>query len=167
MFWEGGIFDGKLGERSMNKFTIFFPILILLFPIIALSQKTDSAIVDFKVQALYRAAKLTWKAKEGLKSPITVQIFRADTFEEGPYKEVDAVALAPDKSAYEYIDKTMGAEAKYYYKLIIKETNESFGPIPTRPFFSPPATHWKPPTPKQQHGNILGSDFRPSVRKEY
>ncbi|MDI6763955.1 MAG: hypothetical protein QME83_13135 [Thermodesulfobacteriota bacterium] len=150
----------------MKQFTFLILILILLFPIIALSQKSDPIIVDFKIQALYRAAKLTWKVKEGLKDKMTVQIFRADTFEDGPYKEVDAVPLAPDKNAYEYIDKTMGAESKYYYKLIIKETNESFGPIPTRPFFSPPATHWKPPAQKQQQGNLLGSDAHPPTRNE-
>lgn len=111
----------------------------------ALSQKADPTIVDFKVQALYRAAKLTWKTGEGLKDQMSVQILRAETFEEGPYNEVDGVNLIPGKNAYEYIDKTMGVESKYYYKLVIKETNESFGPIPTRPFFSPPATRLLPP----------------------
>jgi len=106
----------------------------------ALPQKADSVILDFKVQALYRAAKLTWKTKGDLKNQMPVQILRADTFEDGPYKEVGVVKIVPGKSTYEYVDKSMGAEAKYYYKLIIKETNESFGPIPTRPYFSPPAT---------------------------
>ena len=89
---------------------------------------------------MYRAAKLTWKVSTDLKSAMAVQILRADTFEEGPYKEVEIIQLTPGKSAYEYVDKSMGAEAKYFYKLIIKESNESFGPLPTRPFFSPPAT---------------------------
>jgi hypothetical protein len=112
----------------------------LFVPQVALSQKSDPTIMDFKVQAMYRAAKLTWKAKGDLKSGMVVQVLRADTFEEGPYKAVGTVNLTPGKSAYDYVDKSMGAEAKYYYKLIIKETDESFGPIPTRPFFSPPAT---------------------------
>jgi len=121
--------------------------VIFLIPEITWSQKVDPTILDFKVQALYRAAKLTWKVKEGFKSGLSVQILRADTFEEGPYKEVDIVNLSPGKSTYEYVDKTMGAEAKYYYKLFIKESDESFGPIPTRPFFSPPATRYQPPLP--------------------
>ena len=112
----------------------------LFVPQVALSQKADPTIMDFKVQAMYRAAKLTWKAKGDLKSGMVVQVLRADTFEEGPYKAVGTVNLTPGKSAYDYVDKSMGAEAKYYYKLIIKETDESFGPIPTRPYFSPPAT---------------------------
>jgi len=128
----------------MTRAVIFFFcsifIVTLLAPQGAWSQKADPTIMDFKVQALYRAAKLTWKTKAGLKSGMAVQILRADTFEEGPYREVETVHLTPGKSAYEYVDKSMGAEAKYFYKLLIKETEESFGPIPTRPYFSPPAT---------------------------
>lgn len=124
----------------MSKYAIFFSIVTLLIPSIAIPQKAEPTIIDFKVQAMYRAAKLTWKVKSGFKNPLIVLILRADTFEEGPYKEVDSVNLTPGKSAYEYVDKSMGAESKYYYKLTIKETNETFGPLPTRPYFSPPAT---------------------------
>lgn len=111
-----------------------------LFSATVFGQKANPTILDFKVQALYRAAKLTWKAKDGLKTAVAVQILRADSFEDAPYKEVETIHLAPGKSTYEYVDKSMGAAAKYYYKLTIKETGESFGPIFTRPFFSPPAT---------------------------
>ncbi len=104
------------------------------------SQKANSTISDFRVQALYRAAKLTWKASDGIKNPTLVQIMRSDTFEEGPYKEVETVTLSPGKTAYEFVDKSMGSEAKFFYKLVVKDTGESLGPLPTRPFFSPPAT---------------------------
>ncbi len=104
----------------------------------ALPQKMPAAISDFKIQALYRAAKLTWKA--GVKGPVSVQILRSDMFEDGPYKEVETVRVTPGKTAYEYVDKSMGAEAKFFYKLSVKETGETLGPLPTRPFFSPPAT---------------------------
>jgi len=124
----------------MNKSVIFFFITCLLVPSIALPQKAERTIQDFKVQAMYRAAKLSWKVGTDLKTGMAVQILRADTSEEGPYKEVETIQLTPGKTSYEYIDKSMGAEAKYFYKLIIKESNESFGPLPTRPFFSPPAT---------------------------
>jgi len=136
--------------------------VIFLIPEITWTQKVDATILDFKVQALYRAAKLTWKVKEGFKSGLSVQILRADTFEEGPYKEVDTVNLTPGKTTYEYVDKTMGAEAKYYYKLFIKETDESFGPIPTRPFFSPPATHHYLPVPGQRSSHALSLHSSPS-----
>ncbi len=104
------------------------------------SQKKDPTIVDFRVEAMYRAAKLVWKTHGELKKEMGVQILRADTFEEGPYKDVGEVKISPGKTSYEFIDKTMGADAKYHYKLMIKETGESFGPKTTRPFFSPPAT---------------------------
>jgi hypothetical protein len=135
----------------MARYAMLFPILIffvtLLGPQIAISQKADPTIVDFKIQALYRAAKLTWKTGEGLKDRMTVQILRAETFEEGPYLEVGVLDLGPDKNVYEYVDKSMGAESKYYYKLVIRETSEFFGPIPARPYFSPPATQWQPLKP--------------------
>jgi hypothetical protein len=133
-----------MAKASLLFFCLIFA-LSLLIPEATWSQKTDPTIVDFKIQALYRSAMLTWKARDDLKAPVAVQIFRADTFEEGPYQEVETVSLTPGKKTYEYIDKSMGAESKYYYKLVIKETNESFGPIPTRPFFSPPATQLLPP----------------------
>ena len=123
----------------MTKHIIFLLVFVLLIPSMALPQKA-TVIGDFKVQALYRAAKLTWKAKGDLKGGMVVQIMRADTSEEGPYKEVASVNLTSDKANYAYTDKITGTEAKYYYKLLVKETNESLGPIATRPFFSPPAT---------------------------
>lgn len=126
-----------------KKATSCFCAVLLLSVIVpggSFAQKADATIMTFKVDALYRAAKLTWKAKGDLTSEISVQVLRADTFEEGPYKEVGVVKITPGKTSYEYVDKSMGAEAKYYYKLIIKETNETIGPLPTRPYFSPPAT---------------------------
>ena len=117
--------------------TLVFAIF-LMDPMESASQ--SSTFADFKVDALYRAAKVSWKTAAEPKGEMSVQIMRADTFEDGPYQEVGVVKMTPGKSSYEFIDKSMGAEAKYYYKLTIKETNESTGPKPTRPFFSPPAT---------------------------
>ncbi len=125
----------------MTRFLVFLLCALLVaLPHSAFPQKTGSTIIDFKVQALYRAAKLTWKATDSLKKDIPVQIMRSDIAEEGPYKDLETVKLTPGKSNYEYVDKSMGSEAKYYYKLVIKETKEAFGPLVTRPFFSPPAT---------------------------
>ena len=124
--------------KTATLFAILIFTVFLIVPGESLSQ--SSTFADFKVDALYRAAKVSWKTAGDPKAEMSVQIMRADTFEEGPYQEVGVVKITPGKSSYEYIDKSMGAEAKYYYKLIIKETNESMGPKPTRPFFSPPAT---------------------------
>jgi hypothetical protein len=119
---------------------VAFFVVSLCFPPVAFPQKADSIIQDFKVQALYRAAKLTLKGKDGVKGGVSVQILRADSLEDAPYKEVEVVNLSPGKTTYDYVDKSMGAEAKYFYKLQIKETGETTAPLPTRPFFSPPAT---------------------------
>jgi hypothetical protein len=126
----------------MKKTAVIFAVLIFAIFLIVPGESTSQSKIfaDFKVEALYRAAKVSWKTAGDPKGEMTIQIMRADTFEDGPYQEAGVVRIAPGKSSYEFIDKTMGAEAKYYYKLIIKETNESIGPKPTRPFFSPPAT---------------------------
>jgi hypothetical protein len=128
----------------MPRFLILFIsalfIVSLYFPSAVFPQKADSVIQDFKVQALYRAAKLTWKVKEGVKGSASVQILRADSFEDAPYKELETVPISPGKTSYDYVDKSMGSEAKYFYKLQVKETGETTAPLPTRPFFSPPAT---------------------------
>jgi hypothetical protein len=125
----------------MKTATLFAALAFSIFLIGPEESPSQSlTFADFKVEALYRAAKVSWKTAGDPKGEMSVQIMRADTFEDGPYQEVGVVKINPGKSSYEFIDKSMGAEAKYYYKLIIKETNESVGPKPTRPFFSPPAT---------------------------
>ena len=138
-------------RNPMSFFVLIF-LVTLLSPQATISQKPEPTIVDFKVQALYRAAKLTWKTRDGLKDALSVQILRSETFEEGPYKEVEVIKLVPDKNTYEYVDKSMGTESKYHYKLTVKETGESFGPFSTRPYFSPPATHLQP---QEQEGPLL------------
>ena len=122
-------------------FCLFLLFLTLLsVPDGSWCQKGDPTITGFKVEALYRAAKVTFKTKGDLKNEMSVQVLRADSFEDAAYQEVGAVKIVPGKSAYEYVDKSMGSEAKYFYKLVVKESNEFYGPLPTRPFFSPPAT---------------------------
>ena len=121
--------------------TLFAALTFAIFLIVpGESPSQSSTFADFRVDALYRAAKVSWKTAGDPKGEMSVQVMRADTFEDGPYQEVGVIKITPGKSSYEFIDKSMGSEAKYYYKLIIKETNESIGPKPTRPFFSPPAT---------------------------
>ena len=142
---EGGAFNRRVaGESVMTRYAVFstavlFLVSLLIAPQIAVSQKAPT-IVDFRAQPLYRSAKLTWKASDNLKNQLTVQILRAETFEEGPYNELEAVNLVPGKDSYDFIDKTVGSESKYFYKLVVKETGESYGPVVTRPYFSPPAT---------------------------
>jgi len=141
----------------MTRYAIFFSTLFflitLLVPQVTMAQKAGPTIVDFKVQALYRSVKLTWKTSDALKNQLSLQILRADTFEDAPYNEVDVINLVPGKNDYDYVDKSMGGESKFYYKLVVKETGESFGPVVTRPYFSPPATQFNPP--KQDNSLIV------------
>ncbi len=138
----------------MTRYAIFLSILFfsitLLVPQVTMSQKSPT-IVNFGARPLYRAAKLSWQAPN-LEKQVSLQILRSDTGAEGPYKELDVVTLEPGKADYQYIDKSMGAESKYYYKAVIKETGESFGPDDVRPLFSPPATQLQPP---KQNDSVL------------
>lgn len=124
-------------------------LLLLFSPVAWPQQRPEPAVTDFKAQPLYRAASLTWKVRGQPAQPVTFQILRSDTFIEGPYTEIAVFQSAPAKASYEYVDKSVGTEAKYYYKLSIKETGEVLGPISTRPYFSPPATQ---PLSPPKHG---------------
>ena len=133
---------------TMQKHALFSSGLVLAFFLLAsaaLAQKADPTVADFKVQALYRAAKLTWSVTANLKDQMSLKILRAASSADGPYQEVEVVKLTPGKSTYDHIDKSMGAESMYFYKLVVNETGETFGPISTRPFFSPPATQRQEP----------------------
>ena len=123
-----------------RSFALFACLLLLSAPVASSQQGAEPTVTDFKAQPLYRAAHLTWKVRGRSERPVTFQILRSDTFVEGPYAEVAVFPSTPAKGTYEYVDKSVGTEAKYYYKLIIKETGEALGPTPTRPYFSPPAT---------------------------
>ena len=125
--------------RCAMSFLTLLLFVALLAPQTTMSQKAGPTIVNFGARPLYRAAKLSWQAPN-LEKELSVQILRSDTGEAGPYKELEVVTLTPGKADYQYIDKSMGAESKYYYKAVIKETGESFGPDDVRPLFSPPAT---------------------------
>lgn len=132
-----------------RSFLLVACVLLLSSPAASPEQKSEPTVTDFKAQPLYRAASLTWKVGKQPARPFTFQILRSDTFIEGPYTEIAVFQSTPAKASYEYVDKSVGTEAKYYYKLIIKETGEALGPVSTRPYFSPPATQ---PLSPPKHG---------------
>ncbi|NIO06411.1 MAG: hypothetical protein GTO13_23215 [Proteobacteria bacterium] len=98
------------------------------------------SISAFKAESLYRAVALDWKVRTPFTQEVVFQILRSDSFPEGPYEEVATVPYDKRKRKYKYLDKSIGAESNYYYKLIVKGTDETHGPVQARPFFSPPAT---------------------------
>lgn len=116
---------------------------LITLPPEATSADKDSpgtSVSDFKAQSLYRAVKLTWKIKAPLKKGVLFQILRSDGFVEGPYEKIANVPHDEGKGKYTYLDKSPGVESTYYYKLVVMETGETYGPISARPYFSPPAT---------------------------
>ena len=119
-------------------------ISVLLFfgsaDIIADNKSRNNSVSDFKAESLYRAVALSWMVKTPLASEVVFEIIRSDSFVEGPYEVIATISYDQNKKTYEYLDKSLGSESKFYYKLIVKGTEETYGPVAARPFFSPPAT---------------------------
>lgn len=108
--------------------------------IIADKKSQGNSVSDFKAQSLYRAVALSWVVKSPFKNDVVFQITRSDSFVEGPYEVIASFPYDKNKNEYDYLDKSLGSESKFYYKLIVKGTEETYGPVAARPYFSPPAT---------------------------
>ena len=108
--------------------------------IIADKESRHNSVSEFKAESLYRAVALSWVVKTPLASEVVFQIIRSDSFVEGPYEVIATISYDQNKNAYDYLDKSLGSESKFYYKLIVKGTEETYGPVAARPYFSPPAT---------------------------
>lgn len=118
-------------------------IFLLALPIEIFSDENSpsASIKNFKTQSLYRAVELKWEViVPFVNEDVGFQIIRSDSFMEGPYEEIAIVPYDKNKKTYEFLDRTLGSESKYYYKLIIRGTGETYGPVAARPYFSPPAT---------------------------
>ncbi len=102
--------------------------------------KKSVTIKKLKVEPLYRSVRLTWKTKKGDKTPVTFKIYRSMANPDGPYTLVVSIERKSGVKKYKYIDKSLQVEENYFYKLMIPETKESFGPIQVRPPFSLPST---------------------------
>ncbi len=122
-------------------------IILMLFSLLILPMRTlggkdspGTSISGFKAQSLYRAVKLNWRVTIPFEREVLFQILRSDSFVEGPYEEIATVSYAKRKRKYTYLDKGPGSESTYYYKLVVKGADETYGPVAARPYFSPPAT---------------------------
>ncbi len=126
----------------MKYLFIVITMILLTLPVrtFAGDDSPGASVSDFKAQSLYRAVKLNWRVNTPFKNEVSFQILRSDTFIEGPYEEITTVPYDIKKITYMYLDKSLGSESKYYYKLVVKGADETYGPIPARPYFSPPAT---------------------------
>ena len=127
---------------------LLIAIVILLMTVITLPLEISSAdehnesasISDFKTQSLDRPVKQNWTVKAPFKKEVVFQIFRSDSFVEGPYEEIAKLPYVNEQVNYTYFDKSMGTESKYYYKLVVIGAGETCGPVAARPYFSPPTT---------------------------
>lgn len=99
-----------------------------------------ASIAKLKVEPLYRAVRLTWKAKINDDGPVTFEIYRSMARPDEPYTLVTSIEKKPGVEKYKYIDKNLPVEENYFYKILIPEKKESFGPHQVRPPFSLPTT---------------------------
>lgn len=100
----------------------------------------EATICEFRVQARHKAVRLTWKARIAEEDQLTFEIHRSMVTPEGAYTLVTSIKSRPGTKTYRYIDKTVPVEENYFYKIVIPETKETFGPLQARPPFSLPTT---------------------------
>lgn len=118
--------------------------LVLLLPVTGFSEEGVS-ISKFKVQAWFKAVKLTWKAEVPEGSDGLFEIYRSDK-RPGPYALVKEVRVGDKKfidvikKVYVFYDKKTKVGPKYYYKLTLRGTDQVFGPYQGIASGSPPGT---------------------------
>jgi hypothetical protein len=100
----------------------------------------QATLSEFRVQANYRAVRLSWEARISEKGQLTFEVYRSMANPNGEYTLVTSVNGTPEVTRYEYIDKAIPVEENYFYKIKIPETKEAFGPLQARPPFSRPST---------------------------
>jgi hypothetical protein len=100
----------------------------------------QATLSEFRVQARYKAVRLTWEARISEKGQRTFEVYRSMVKPDGEYTLVASIHGTPGVERYEYIDKTLPVEENYFYKIEIPETKETFGPLQARPPFSAPST---------------------------
>jgi len=100
----------------------------------------EATLSEFRVQARYRAVRLTWEARISEKGQLTFHVYRSMAKPDGDYTLVVSINGTPEVTRYEYVDKTVPVEENYFYKIEIPETKEAFGPLQARPPFSAPST---------------------------
>ena len=98
------------------------------------------SVTKLKVEPLHKAVRITWKSKLQDGKAVTFEIHRSMVSPEGQYTLVEKVPSSPDAKKYTYVDKKLPVEENYFYKIVVPETNETFGPIQVRPPFSLPTT---------------------------
>jgi hypothetical protein len=98
------------------------------------------SVTKLRIEPLYKAARLSWRANIDTTGPLTFEIYRSQASPEGPYTKVTSIEWQPEVKNYRYVDKNLPVEENYFYKIEIPATKESYGPLQVRPPFSLPTT---------------------------
>ncbi|MGD0626549.1 MAG: hypothetical protein ABSB32_17785 [Thermodesulfobacteriota bacterium] len=118
--------------------------LVTFLPGVGFSQEKVS-IYDFYVFNWLKAVKLNWKADapEGVEG--TFQVYRSDK-ENGPYSLVQEIRLGDrgfidvTTGTYVFFDRKVEADHSYYYKLGLRGSSQSLGPLKGLARSGPPGT---------------------------
>jgi hypothetical protein len=118
--------------------------IVFALPMICLSQ-TGIVISDFEVSDWFRSVRVTWKANAPAGADGVFEIYRSDQ-EAGPYILVQDIRLGNKKfidvikKAYVFYDKQLKVGGRYYYKLVLRGSDDVFGPAQGLASGAPPGT---------------------------
>jgi len=105
----------------------------------------EVSVSDFKVIKSFRAVKLTWKVSAPEGSDGIFEVYRTDT-RNGPYILIQKIKMGDQRfidinaEAYVFIDRSLKAGHRYYYKLTLSGTGQEFGPLQGMASNTPPGT---------------------------
>jgi len=115
------------------KASFLLVVLFFLLPTTVFSQ-TQITVSDFTVLDWFRAVKLTWNASAREGAQGVFEIYRSDK-EKGPYILVQEIQLGDKQfidvitKTYLFLDKKVETGHRYYYKLALRGTDQTFGPF--------------------------------------
>ena len=137
---------GKKGHDARGWLILTLLATIAIAPPIPCFSRTAVVISDFAVTDWFRSVRVTWKANappddvDG-----TFEIYRSEQ-EAGPYILVQEIRLGDKKyidvikKAYVFYDKQLKVGGRYYYKLLLRGSDDVFGPAQGLASGAPPGT---------------------------
>jgi len=118
--------------------------IALSLPIVALSE-TGVVVSEFEVSDWFRSVRVTWKVDAPAGVEGLFEIHRSEQ-EAGPYILVQEIRLGDRKfydvikKAYVFYDKQLKVGGRYFYKLVLRGTDDVFGPSQGLASGAPPGT---------------------------
>lgn len=119
-------------------------VLVILLPAAGFSQP-QVTVSHFTAFDWFKSVKLSWrvKAPEGAEAIFEI---RRGTGQNGPYLPVQEIRLGDKRfidvitKAYYFIDKKLEVGRRYYYKMVLRDTGQVFGPLDGVALKAPPGT---------------------------